>query len=200
MTGKYLRKACSVVQSSSLGALALFAALSPATADALAQAAGSYRIAPSSSIHFHVAQVAGAGINGSFGSFSGSFAINGRDVSKSRVAFTLFPSSVRANEPRVENFLRSNAVFDVADYPQITFRSTSVRRVGPNEAAINGVLTARGRSGPAQFNARLRQLGSRAISFHVTGSVYRTTYGMGVGAPIYSNVVRFDMVLNGTRK
>ena len=200
MTGEYVWKACSVIKPAFVGALALIALLSPAAADALAQAAGSYRIAPSSSIRFHVAQVAGAGINGSFGSFGGSFAINGKDVSKSNVAFTLYPKSVRAGEPRVENFLRSNAVFDVADYPQITFRSTSVRRIGPNEALISGVLTARGRSGPAQFDARLRQIGSRAISFHVTGSVYRTTYGMGVGAPIYSNVVRFDMVLNGTRK
>ncbi|MBS3649097.1 polyisoprenoid-binding protein [Pseudaminobacter sp. 19-2017] len=200
MTGEYIRKARSLVKPSFLGALALLGGLSPAAADALAQGAGSYRIAPNSSIRFHVGQVAGAGINGSFGSFGGSFAINGNDVSKSSVAFTLYPKSVRAGEPRVEDFLRSNAVFDVAEHPQITFRSTSVRRIGPNEAAISGVLTARGRSGPAKFDARLRQLGSRSISFHVTGSIYRTAYGMGVGAPIYSNVVQFDMVLNGTRR
>jgi polyisoprenoid-binding protein YceI len=200
MTEERVRQTWFRLKAPLLGACAILLALSPAVADALSQAAGRYSIAPSSSIRFRVGQVGGGGINGSFGSFGGSFDINGKDVSRSKVAFTLYPKSVRAGEPRVEEFLRSNAVFDVAEYPQITFRSTSVRRVGTNEARIDGVLTARGRSGNAQFDARLRKLKPGVISFHVTGAIYRTPYGMGVGAPIYSNVVQFDMMLNGTRK
>jgi polyisoprenoid-binding protein YceI len=170
-----------------------------AAADALADAAGSYRIDSSSSIRFTVDQVGGGGIEGSFPSYKGSFRIDGGDVGRSKVTITLYPKSVQASEARVENFLRSDAVFDADEYPEITFRSTSVTRTGAATAKIVGVLTARGKSRKAEFAADVSRQGGRSISFHVTGAIYRSPYGMGVGTPIYSNLVQFDMTLNGTR-
>ncbi|PSJ64777.1 polyisoprenoid-binding protein [Mesorhizobium ephedrae] len=172
----------------------------PASADALSEAAGRYRIDKTSSIRFSVDQAGGGGIRGSFGAYSGAFRIDGQDIAKSSVTITLYPKSVHANEARMENFLRSDAVFDVANHPEITFRSTAVKRIGEDAARIDGVLTARGKARKAQFDATLRRLSGGSISFHVTGSIYRSPYGMDVGTPIYSNVVQFDMVLNGTRR
>lgn len=172
----------------------------PASADALSEAAGSYRIDASSSINFKVDQVGGGGIKGSFGSYSGSFKIDGNNVSKSNVTITLVSKSVKANQARITDFLRSDAVFDVTNYPEITFRSTSVTKTGDDGARIDGVLTARGKSRKAQFAATVGKRNGKAISFRVTGSIYRSPYGMDVGTPIYSNVVQFDMMLNGTRK
>ena len=173
---------------------------SRAAADALADAAGSYRIDGSSSIRFAVDQVGGGGIKGSFPDYKGSFRIDGGNVGRSSVTITLYPKSVRANEARVERFLRSDAVFDVDRYPEITFRSTSVQRTGASTARIVGMLTARGKSRKAEFNADVGRRAGGAISFHVTGAIYRSPYGMGVGTPIYSNLVQFDMTLNGTRR
>jgi polyisoprenoid-binding protein YceI len=181
------------------GPLAGLPVIAQAAADALSDAAGSYRIDGSSSIRFAVDQVGGGGIKGSFPDYKGSFRIDGGNVGRSKVTITLYPKSVHANEARVENFLRSDAVFDVAEYPEITFRSTSVTRTGASTARIDGVLTARGKSRPATFQATVSQQKGRAISFHVTGAIYRSPYGMGVGTPIYSNLVQFDMTLNGTR-
>jgi polyisoprenoid-binding protein YceI len=194
----FARAARSVVMP--LFMLAFFVPTLAANADALADAAGTYRINKSSSISFKVDQVGGGGIKGNFGAYSGTFRIDGKNVAKSNVAFTLYPKSVRANEARMEEFLRSDAVFDVAAHPEITFRSTSVTRTGGDTARIDGVLTARGKARKAQFTATLRKQTASAISFQVTGSIYRSPYGMGVGTPIYSNVVQFDMQLNGSRR
>jgi polyisoprenoid-binding protein YceI len=187
-----------------LAAWALAASLllpaAPASADALSEAAGNYRIDSSSSINFKVDQVGGGGINGSFGSYSGSFKIDGNNVSKSNVTITLFSKSVQAKQARITDFLRSDAVFDVANHPEITFRSTSVTRISDDEARIDGVLTARGKSRKAQFDATVGKRNGKEITFRVTGSIYRSPYGMDVGTPIYSNLVQFDMMLNGTRK
>lgn len=38
------------------------------------------------------------------------------------------------------------------------------------------------------------------IAFNVSGRIYRSRYGMDVGTPIYSNVVQFDMVIDGKRR
>ncbi|MGB3386643.1 MAG: YceI family protein [Pseudaminobacter sp.] len=172
---------------------------SSARADALSEAAGSYRIEPSSRIAFHVGQIAGGGIDGDFAQFHGTFSIDGRDVGRSKVSITLIPASVRAREKRVENFLRSDAVFDVENFPEITFQSTSVTRTGEASARIDGVLTARGKTRKAQFEASVSDRNRRNIIFHVQGKVLRSPYGMDVGTPIYSNVVEFDMVLRGRR-
>lgn len=173
--------------------------IASAHADALSEAAGSYRIEPSSRIAFHVGQIGGGGIDGSFAQFHGTFSIDSADIGRSKVNITLIPASVRAREKRVENFLRSDAVFDVENFPEITFRSTSVRRTSETIALIDGVLTARGKSRKAQFEASVSDRSRRRIVFHVQGKVLRSPYGMDVGTPIYSNVVEFDMVLQGRR-
>jgi polyisoprenoid-binding protein YceI len=183
-----------------LAAVALSLVAVPANADALSSAAGTYRIDKNSSIRFKVDQAGGGGIDGSFGSYSGTFRIDGSNVARSAVTFTLYPKSVRANEPRMEEFLRSDAVFDVAAHPEITFRSTSVTRTSADTAKIDGVLTARGKSRKASFSATVQKQSASGIAFHVTGSIYRSPYGMDVGTPIYSNVVQFDMLLNGTKR
>ncbi len=176
-------------------ALAVMASPFPVLAETLTVSAGHYSIEPTSNIAFTVDQVAGSGIKGSFSQFSGSFDLDPKNLSRSAVSFTLKPASVQASQRRVTDFLRSSAVFDVAEYPTITFRSTRVTQTGPNTARIDGVLTARGKTRSETFLASLADHDARSVAFKVTGDVLRSPYGMDVGTPIYSNVVRFDMML-----
>lgn len=167
---------------------------------ALSEAAGTYDISSASQIRFSVDQIGGGGIRGSFGKFSGAVRIDGRRIGASTVSFTLYPQSVSAAEERIENFLRSSAVFDAAAYPTVTFRSTAVRQTGADAAVVDGMLTARGITRREQFAVRLRQLSGGTIAFNVTGNVYRSRYRMDVGTPIYLNVVKFDMDIRAVRR
>ena len=182
------------------GIAALLAA-SPvgAQADTLSEVAGRYNIQPSSRVAFTVTQVGGGGINGNFKKFSGVFSLNNSDISRSTINFTLYPESVSTGQARVESFLRSDAVFDSANFPTITFKSTQITQTSPDTAEVAGILTARGKSSPASFQANLSDHGKNSITFHVQGKVMRSRYGMDVGTPIYSNVVLFDMIIRGQR-
>jgi hypothetical protein len=111
----------------------------------------------------------------------------------------LNPFSVQTGQTRVENFLRSSAVFNIATYPQITFRSKHVVQDGPRSALVEGILTARGVSRPETFHATFMDQQKGSVTFHVTGNIPRTPYGMGIGVPLYSNTVAFDMDLKGVR-
>lgn len=172
----------------------------PAQADTLSALRGRYVIGPSSRVAFSVAQIGGGGIDGVFARFSGTFDLHPDNVARSSVAFSLQPESVVTGQARVESFLRSSAVFDVAAYPVITFRSTSVRQQGSDRAIVEGVLTARGIARRETFEATLIKRQGRTVAFHVVGDMMRSPYGMDVGTPIYSNIARFDMILNGQRK
>jgi polyisoprenoid-binding protein YceI len=172
-----------------------------ARAPALSDAAGNYRIASSSVIHFSIAQVGGGGgIAGNFAKFSGGFRIDRDNIGQSSVEFTLYPESVRSSERRIENFLRSSAVFDTANYKTVTFRSTSVTQTGPDTATVEGTLTARGKARKERFAVTLTDWNRRWISFTIRGSIRRSPYGIDVGTPIYSNVVEFDMNIRGLRR
>lgn len=170
-----------------------------ANADALSEVAGRYQIDASSRIGFVVAQIGGGGISGDFKKFSGVFALNNSDISRSSIEFTLFPESVSTGQARIESFLRSDAVFDSQNFPKVTFKSTQITQTGPSTANVDGILTARGKSSPASFQASLSNHDKNAIVFHVEGKVMRSRYGMDVGTPIYSNVVQFDMTIHGQR-
>lgn len=182
-----------------IGLLMLLAVIAT-RADTLSALHGRYVIDSSSRIAFSVAQVGGGGIDGAFSRFSGSFDLRPDDIARSSVNFSLQPESVVTDQPRVESFLRSAAVFDAAVYPVITFRSTAVRQQGSNRAVIQGVLTARGIAHRETFEATLVKRQGRTIAFHVVGDMMRSPYGMDIGTPIYSNIARFDMMLNGQRQ
>lgn len=186
-----------------LGVATLFALGSigdSASAVALTDAAGRYAVSPSgSSIHFVIGKAGGGGLNGAFGRFKGTIRIDGGDIGRSQVDITIFPESVGTGQGRVDAFLKSDAVFDVARSHQITFRSTSVQRTGDNSAVITGQLTARGHTNTEKFTVVLLGTNGGQIRFHVSGNVYRSRYKMDVGTPLYSNIVAFDMQFTGHR-
>ncbi|MCH4542305.1 polyisoprenoid-binding protein [Ochrobactrum sp. POC9] len=168
-------------------------------ADTFGVASGHYTIQQSSHIAFTVSQVGGGGLGGSFGEFTGNLELDAQNLSRSSVSFRLRPASVDAKQSRITDFLKSSAVFDVQDYPVLTFESTRITQTGPRTARIDGMLTARGKTHGETFFAALVSNDARTVTFHVTGDVLRSPYGMDVGTPIYSNVVKFEMNLRGAK-
>ncbi|MGK6313910.1 YceI family protein [Neorhizobium sp. DT-125] len=165
----------------------------------LSEVAGRYAITPGSRIAFTVDQVGGGGIKGEFGKFSGTFNLRAGDLPHSMVNFELKPESVRTGQARIDAFLRSGAVFDTDRFDTISFRSSRVEQTGPDSARITGTLTAKGRSMSESFDVKLTAWSGRKIAFNVSGRIFRSRYAMDVGTPIYSNVVQFDMMIEGLR-
>jgi polyisoprenoid-binding protein YceI len=183
-----------------LAAAAACLAMPVYAAVVLGDAAGSYTISQTgSAIRFTIGKAGGGGFDGAFARFKGMIRIDNNDVSRSKVDLTIYPESVGTGQGRIDAFLRSDAVFDAANSPEIQFRSTSVTRTGDTTALVTGRLTARGKTFAEKFTAELDSLKSGTIKFHVTGKVLRSRYGMDVGTPLYSNVVDFDMTLTGKR-
>lgn len=175
------------------------AGFSAVNVPSLTEAAGRYAISSSSRIAFAVDQVGGGGIKGRFGKFSGTFNLKAGDLAHSMVNFDLKPESVSTGQDRIDAFLRSGAVFDSGHFETISFRSERVEQTGLDSARITGTLTAKGHSSPEVFEVKLTSWNGRTIGFNVSGKIFRSRYAMDVGTPIYSNVVQFDMMIEGER-
>jgi polyisoprenoid-binding protein YceI len=83
-------------------------------------------------------------VPGKFDDFSGQIQFDEADPEKSAVEVKIKASSVdTANEQRDKD-LRSPNFFDTAKYPEITFKSKSVKKTGDKTADITGDLTMHG--------------------------------------------------------
>jgi polyisoprenoid-binding protein YceI len=83
-------------------------------------------------------------VRGEFTRLSGAAVINPTDPTKSSVEIEIDASSINTREPQRDEHLRSADFYDVANHPQITFRSSRVEPHGADEFKVTGDLTIRG--------------------------------------------------------
>lgn len=82
-------------------------------------------------------------VKGEFHGVSGTVVWDDKDPSKSAVDVTIDTTTVDTREPKRDEHLKSDAFFDVAKYPKITFKSKKVEQAGAGKLKITGDLTIR---------------------------------------------------------
>jgi len=114
-----------------------------------------YKFDPSNStIGFSVHQFLGA-THGKFTKFSGKIDIDREHPENSSVAAEIDVHSIDTRIRRRDDHLRSAEFFNVAKFPQITFKSRSVKRTGPQSGDILGDLTMHGVTRPITLHVKL---------------------------------------------
>ncbi len=120
----------------------LLAVLALAALPALAQ--DTYKIDPvHSEISFKIRHLL-AKVNGRFTKFSGDIQVDAKDITKSTVEVSIDAASINTDNEARDKHLRSDAFFDVAKYPTITFKSTSVKEVSKGKLEVTGDFTLHG--------------------------------------------------------
>jgi polyisoprenoid-binding protein YceI len=106
---------------------------------------GDYKIDPAHSlIGFAIRHLEINWVEGRFKDFAGTIHYDDSDVTKSSVEFTAKVESIDTGvEPRNAH-LRTADFFDVAKYPEMTFKSTKVERKGKDGYVLHGDLTLKG--------------------------------------------------------
>lgn len=105
---------------------------------------GDYRVDPSHSVigfsirHFEISFV-----RGRFKDFNSTVHYDASDVTKSTVEFTAKVESIDTGVPGRDNHLRTADFFDVAKFPEMTFKSTKVEKKGDGYV-MHGDFTLKG--------------------------------------------------------
>jgi polyisoprenoid-binding protein YceI len=95
-----------------------------------------------STIAFKVRHMLGTA-KGHFAKFKGTIEVNREHPEQSAVTVTIDAESIDTAIAKRDDHLRRE-LFDVAKYPEITFKSRRVKQTGPNKGEIAGDLTMRG--------------------------------------------------------
>src|SRR5438552_5018540 len=131
-------------------AAAVIAGLSPA-----AWANEAYKFDPSgSTIGFSVHQFLGT-THGKFTKFNGKIEIDRERPENSSVTAQIDVRSIDTRINKRDDHLRSAEFFNVEKFPQITFKSRTVKRTGPQSGDILGDLTMHGVTWPTTLHVKL---------------------------------------------
>jgi polyisoprenoid-binding protein YceI len=107
-----------------------------------------------SKIGFAVHQFLGT-THGKFTKFDGKIDIDREQPENSSVTARIDVRSIDTGIKRRDDHLRSPEFFNAEKYPEITFKSRTVKRTGPQAGDIVGNLTMHGVTRPVMLHARL---------------------------------------------
>jgi polyisoprenoid-binding protein YceI len=118
-------------------------------------ASESYRFdQPRSTIGLTVRQFLGT-THGKFTKFDGKIDIDREHPEKSSVTAKIYDRSIDTGIVKRDKHLRSPEFFDVAKFPEITFKSRNVRQTGQQSGDILGDLTMHGITKPITLHVKL---------------------------------------------
>jgi len=95
-------------------------------------------------IQFKVKHLGYSWLLGEFRSFDGTFSYDEKQPEKNKVSVHIKAASLDSNHAERDKHLRSPDFFDVQQYPDIHFVSTSYEATGKQQGIIHGTLSLRG--------------------------------------------------------
>src|SRR5499433_3840592 len=124
-------------------------------ASSAASAKESYKFDPSgSTIGFSVHQFLGT-TRGKFTNFSGRIEVDREHPENSSVTAQIDAQSIDTRIKKRDDHLRSAEFFNVEKFPQMTFKSRSVKQTGAQSGDILGDLTMHGVTKPVTLHVKL---------------------------------------------
>jgi polyisoprenoid-binding protein YceI len=154
------------------------------------EASGTYKLDRShTNVIFSLSHLGYSQYMGRFNTMDAKLQLNAEDLSKSQVSVTLTPASVDVNNTELQDKLRGETFFNVAQFPEIKFESTQIVRTGRKAGTITGNLTMLGVTKPVVLNATFNDAGMNpyanvyTIGFSATATLKRSDWGMKAYVP-----------------
>ena len=185
-----------------LSVIGLTATLLSATAvPALAQPKPATLQAAGSEIAFTTKQM-GVPVDGKFGTFSASIALDPKQPATGKVSFTIDTGSARFGSPELDAEVPKATWLNVPKFPQAHFQSTAVKAAGAGRFEVTGQLTIKGAVQNVVVPVQVTQAGTNSTA---TGSFTIKRLAFKVGENEWADTsmladdiqIRFKLALTG---
>jgi polyisoprenoid-binding protein YceI len=153
-----------------------------------------------SQLKFTVTHLGVADVSGTFNDFDATARSSKPDFSDAVFEFSAKVNSIDTRVEARDTHLKSADFFDAAKYPEITFKSTSLKKAGKNKYKLNGNLSLHGITKPVVLDLEYRGTVENSMNkkqtagFKATGTINRSDFNLGSGfpEPMISNAVRIE--------
>lgn len=129
----------------------------------------------------------------SFSDVKGTIQFDADDVENSSVDVTIPVKTVDTKVPALTQEFLGEAYFDVAQYPEATFKSTEIESTGDGRYDVHGNLTIKGVTKPVVLHATLNNVGEHpmakvpALGFDAETTIQRSDFGLDQYVPSVSD-------------
>jgi polyisoprenoid-binding protein YceI len=163
-----------------------------------------------SEITFKVKHLVISTVTGKFKEFDASIETDNEDFDGAKITFETVINSIDTGNDDRDNHLKSNDFFNAAEYPKMTFESTSFKKVGDGEYKLVGDLTIRGNTKTVELDAEyggtvVDPYGNTKAGFDVTGKINRKEFGLTwsavteAGSVVVSDEVKLNLNVQFTK-
>jgi polyisoprenoid-binding protein YceI len=139
--------------------------------------------------HFYVSTT-----EGRFTAFSGKLDFAPQAPGQGSATIQVSPASISTGNAARDAHLRDPDFFDVGQFPEVRFESTSLVRVSGTVGTLTGRLSLHGVVRPITLNVTLQtpDLNADRLSFSARGTLKRSDYGMNS----YQGIIGDEVTLN----
>ncbi len=132
---------------------------------------------------FNVDHLVISSVDGRFTDFEGSFDYTPETRSLKNIDIKVKTSSINTDNVERDNHLKGADFFDVAKYPEITFKSQSVNLNKKGKATLTGTLNMHGKSLPVKFEILIsgpvkNPWGASVLAFNATSAIKRKDFDL----------------------
>ncbi|MFZ5594341.1 MAG: YceI family protein [Pseudomonadota bacterium] len=187
--------------------LALAVALTTLSCTAFA-AAENYTIDPDHTYpHFAINHLGFSTMHGRFNSTKGKIVMD-RTGNTSAVDITIDAASVDTGHKKRDDHLRSPDFLNVAEFPEIAYKSTKVTFNGPSKATVDGNLTIAGVTKPVRLDVQRINCGIHPMDpkkekfvcgFDATTRIKRSDFGVKFALPAVGDEMVITLEAEGVR-
>jgi polyisoprenoid-binding protein YceI len=146
-------------------------------------------------------------VQGEFTKVTGTVTVDNSDITKSTVDVTIPADTIYTRVAMRDNDLKSEHFLDVAKYPDITFKSTSITKTGDDTYDLNGDLTIRGVTKPVTLKVSdlskpidVKMMGGWRQGASATLTINRQDFGVAADPGMVGNDIRILIDLEMTHK
>lgn len=145
-----------------------------------------------SELIFKVKHMMISNVKGEFKNFD--VEIEGEDFTRGSIRVVIDASSITTNSDQRDSHLRSADFFDVENYGEITFQSSSFQQLDDDDYKLTGMLTMKGISKEIALDVEFGGVntdpwGQEKAGFSVSGKINRKDWGLNWNATLESGGV-----------
>ena len=138
-------------------------------------------------------------VTGKFDDFSGTVNVDPKKLATSSVDFAIKVASIDTGNGDRDKHLKSGDFFDAEKYPEITFKSSSVKATGKDKYSVAGTLTMHGVSKqivlPVEFGGFGKDMqGNEKAGFELSTRLDRKAYGINWNKAVDNGTLLGDEV------
>ena len=135
-------------------------------------------------VGFSVEHMGFSTVMGHFSDVDGTVQFDLKNPNQTQLNFVIDTDSIDTAWEARDKHLKTDEFFNVEKYPTMSFKSTQVNFINPQQAKVTGDFTLLGQTKPLTLNLTLKKIDNSpltkepVIGFRATGNIDRTAYGM----------------------